>query len=83
MTIVFPNQQDSLAKLASEARRLADALDRLAAEGQPTAADMIDAPVLTDWWIGTNPTPALRGSMLCVLLKSRVPAPVNWTTRPG
>jgi len=63
MTIVFPNHQDSLARLAAEARRLADALDRLAVDGQPAAADVADAPVLTDWWVGMNPTPALRGTI--------------------
>jgi hypothetical protein len=63
MTIVFPNHQDSLARLASEARQLADALDRLAVDGQPNASDMADAPTLTDWWIGMNDTPALRGKI--------------------
>jgi len=61
MTIVFPHHQDSLAGLAARLRRLANDLDRLVADGRPSAADMAGAPVLSRVRMDANQNPGLRG----------------------
>jgi len=64
VTIVFPRHQDSFAALAAELRRLADDLDRLAASGRPSPADLAGAPVLSNVRMGSNPNPGLRGTVI-------------------
>ncbi len=63
MPIVFPHPQDRLATLAAQARRLADALDLLAAGGQPSDADLADAPALDDWCIKLRESPVIHGKV--------------------
>jgi len=48
MSITFMNSGDPK-DLAREFRRLADALDRLADSGAPSAADLATAPMLDRW----------------------------------
>ncbi len=64
MPILFPHDQSRLAALADQARRLADALSRLAVAGKPSAADMVGAPIVSGFRIGLNGTPALSGTIV-------------------
>ncbi len=68
MTISFPNRQSSLADIAVHARRLADALDRLAVDGGPTPTDLVDAPVIDGWRPAHRFAPALFGQVTGHLL---------------
>jgi len=63
MSIVFPSSQDDLSDIAAQARRLADALDRLAADGRPSPSEMAGAPMLDRWLIGSRRAPALVGTV--------------------
>jgi hypothetical protein len=60
MSIIHPSSAD-LRAAADQARRLADALDRLAADGQPSPADVAGAPVLDAWLLARRAAPALVG----------------------
>lgn len=59
ITCPFNNAHPSI--LADQARRLADALDRIAADIQPSASDLADAPVIDCWKPATRFAPALIG----------------------
>jgi len=63
MSLILPSSESGgLADIAAQARRLADALDRLAANrGRPSAADLAGAPVLDCWQPTTRWAPALIG----------------------
>jgi len=63
MPLIFPSSdRGGLADIAARARRLADALDRLAANGGvPSAADLACAPVLDCWQPTTRLAPAMIG----------------------
>jgi hypothetical protein len=60
MSMRFMSSDDPR-EIARQARRLADALDRLAADDGPSAADLTDAPILTDWRKVARAAPALAG----------------------
>lgn len=53
-----------LGRLASKIRRLADDLDRIAKGEHPTAAELQDAPLLSDWEVRLAPVPHLVGIVL-------------------
>lgn len=63
MSLILPSSDSGgLADIAAQARRLADALDRLAANrGRPSAADLAGAPVLDCWQPTSRLAPALIG----------------------
>ncbi len=63
MSIVFPSSQDDLSDIAAQARRLADALDRLAADRRPSTPEMAGAPMLDAWSMGSRRVPALVGTV--------------------
>jgi len=52
-----------LADMSDQARRLGDALARLAKEGRPTPADLIDAPIIDMWRPARRMAPALMGQV--------------------
>ena len=60
MSILFPYGPDDLAEIANQSRRLAVALDGLAAGG-PSQAGLVDAPILQDRRLGRRPAPAPVG----------------------
>ena len=60
MSILHPSRAD-LRAAAAQARRLADALDRLSADGGPSRADLAEAPILTYWEPVRRFAPALMG----------------------
>jgi hypothetical protein len=61
MPILLPSGDVDLDDLADQARSLADAFDRLIADGRQTLADLADAPSLDCWSPTTRQTPALFG----------------------
>ena len=61
MPIHLPSGDVDLNDLADQARSLADALDRLAADGRPSRADMAGAPVIDMWRPARRFAPALIG----------------------
>ena len=52
---------DDPREIARQARRLADALDRLAANNEPSPVDLADAPILDNWRKVARLAPALAG----------------------
>ena len=64
MPFVIPSANpDDLPEIAAQARRLADALDRLAKDGRPAPLDLIDAPVIDAWRPARRMAPALIGQV--------------------
>lgn len=61
MPIHLPSGDVDLDDLADRARSLADAFDRLIADGRPSHADLADAPSLDCWSPTTRLAPALFG----------------------
>ena len=61
MPIFIPSGDVDLDDLADRARRLADDLDRLIADGRPSAADLAGAPVIDMWRPARRFAPALMG----------------------
>ena len=49
MSIFYPASDVDPVRIAAEAQRLADALDRFAAGAQPTVDDLASAPVIDLW----------------------------------
>ncbi len=60
MAIVYPSAGDP-SDVANQARRLADALESLAAHGRPSAAELADAPLLDRWSHAVRMTPVFVG----------------------
>ncbi len=62
MAIIIPSADvGGLSDIAAQARRLADALDRLAADGRPSASDLVDVPIIDMWRPARRFAPALIG----------------------
>jgi hypothetical protein len=61
MSIIMPSADSGdLSDLADQARRVADALDRLSHD-RPSASDLADAPMLRDCHLAARLAPAFHG----------------------